>query len=63
MVYKLKRLFLDVMFELYGMLHKWLTNRARECLEVGETKAFHYWARKAEKCIDKREDILERLFT
>ena len=63
MVYTLKKLFLDVMFELYGMLHKWFINRARECLDIGETKASDYWTRQAEKCIDKREDILERLFT
>ena len=52
------------MFELYGVLHKWFINKARKCLEDGKSEAlWWFWVSKAEKCINKREDILERLFT
>lgn len=63
MIYKLKRLYLDVMFELYGVLHKWFIGKARKCLEEDKPKAFDYWTHKADKCIYERDYILERLFT
>ena len=53
MIDKIKRLFLDLMFEFYGILHYWFLDRARECVEEDDQKAFDYWIRKAEKCIDK----------
>jgi hypothetical protein len=63
MVYKkIKIIILDMLFELYGMLHNWFLKKARECLDRGETTAFDRWARRAEKCIDKRSDILEQYF-
>lgn len=51
MVYKLKRLYLNVMFELYGVLHNCLMKVSNKALDYGE------------KYIDKRDDILEQLFT
>lgn len=63
MVRRLKRLYLDVLFELYGMLHKWFIGKARRCLEDDKQQAFDYWAHKAENCINERDYILEMLFS
>ena len=60
---KLKRFIFNAMFEFYGMCHKVFINKAGECLGDNKIKASRYWIRKADKCIDKREDILEQYFT
>ena len=64
MVNKINIFILDVMFELYGIMHKWFINQARKYIgDMDQHKKFRYWVRKADKCIEKRDDILDKLFT
>lgn len=57
MLRRIKHLYLDVLFELYGLLRKWFVGIAHY-----KQKEFDYWISKAEVCIDKRSDILEKMY-
>ena len=61
MVYKLKTFILEAMFEFYGVLGKRFISMAKK--RVDDEKAFRYWNRKIDRCLDRREDILEQLYT
>lgn len=54
---KIHYAFYDILFEIYGLYMK-------RCLQKMKEDAAHSrkWKRKIDKCVDKREDILEIMF-
>lgn len=54
---KIHLAFYNVLFEIYGLLLVYYIQKMKD----DETNIDH-WDRKASKCIDKREDILEIMF-
>ena len=61
MIDKTKTFILEALFELYGVLGKCFISIAKK--RIKNDKAFRYWNRQIDKCLDKRDDILEQLFT
>lgn len=57
MLRRVEKLYLDVLFELYGLLRRLFVGIAH-CKQ----KEFDYWINQAEVCIDKRSDILEKMY-
>ena len=62
MLEKIEAFILDILFELYGVLYKWRISRARAYADGDHKKEARYWSRQADKCVERREDILDKLF-
>lgn len=57
---KIHLAFYDLLFEIYGKLGERYYHKS---LEVDDEAAKIRWKKKAWKCFDKREDILDIMFT
>ena len=55
---KIHLAFYDILFEFYGKRIEYYLKKMKE-----ENADIRYWDRKARKCVEKREDLLDIMFT